>query len=68
MSENGQGLGRAVLPGQLIPIGYCLGVSPEEKDCGFGEGPLQMGITDLFTRGAGDLPCRFFGTLHKPAV
>jgi hypothetical protein len=68
MSQDGQGLGGTMFPGQFIPAGYCLRISAEEKDCGFGEGPFQMGIADLLSGGAHDLSCRFLRALYESAV
>ena len=47
MGKDSQGFCLAVFPFQFCPILDRFGVSPEEKDGSFGEGPFQMDITDL---------------------
>ena len=49
MSENGEGLGFAVLFLESFFVFHPLGVTPEEKDGGFRESPLEMGVADFLT-------------------
>ena len=68
VSEDSQGLCLAVLSCQFLSILDCFGVSPEKQDGSFREGPFQVGVADLFSRGANDLACRFLCTFDESAV
>ena len=68
MGQDGQGLGIAVHPCELVPVFYSRRISPKEKDNSFGEGPFKMSVADLLPRGAQYLACGFFGTFDEPAV
>jgi hypothetical protein len=68
MGQNSQGLRFAVFSHEFLPVPYCLRISPEERYSSFREGPLQMGIADLFPRRAEFLSGRLFSGFHQSAV
>ena len=47
MSEDGEGLGLAVLSLESFLELETLGVTPEEKNGGFGESPLEVSVADF---------------------
>jgi hypothetical protein len=48
MGEDGERLGLAVLAGEASDVSVGGGVLPQAQRGSFGEGPLQVGVTDLF--------------------
>jgi len=68
VSENGEGLGFAVLFLESLFVFHPLGVAPEEEDGGFGEGPLEVSVTDFLSGVAVTFPGGLPGTLDETAV
>ena len=66
--HDGKGLCLAVFFLESGAIKFCVFVSSQEEDNGFGEGPLEMDVTDLSTGTSRFLPGRFLGRLHEAAV
>ena len=40
----------------------------DEEDRGFGKGPAQMHVADLFARSPQSFAVRFFGAFHQPTI
>ena len=68
MSHDGQRLGLSMFFLESGTIYLCIIVSSQEEDDGFGEGPLEVDVSDLSTGAALFLSCRFLCGFHKPAV
>jgi len=49
VGEDREGLGFAVFTGKPLEVLFSRLVAFEEKHRSFGEGPLEVGVTDLFT-------------------
>jgi len=52
VSEDGKGLGLAVLFSKLVHESLCRRIGTEEEHGGFGEGPLQMDVADFGAAGS----------------
>ena len=68
MRQDGQGAGLVVFVGRAFEPVLSFRVVTEEQYGRFAEGPLQVGVTDLFTGGAIGLTGRFPVALDQPAV
>ena len=68
MGEDREGLGFAVFMGKPFEILFRRLVALEEEHGCFGESPLEMSITDLFTTGAVFFAVGFFDALDQTAV
>jgi hypothetical protein len=68
MGEDGEGLGFTVFLLEPLFEFHAFGIPPKEEDSGFGEGPLEVGVTDLFARGSIAFPGGFFGALAEPGI
>jgi len=68
VSHDGQGLCFSMFFLEPGPIEFCFLVSSQEEDSGFGEGPLEMDITDLSAGASLFLSSRFLGRLDETAV
>jgi hypothetical protein len=68
MSKDRKGLGLAVFFLETFLELHSLGVTPEEKNGGFRESPLEMGVTDLFVGRTVPFSGGFPGALDESAV
>ena len=68
VSEDGEGLGLAVLFLESFLELHPHGITPEEKNGGFGESPLEVGVAYFFAGVTVALPGRLPGALNEPAV
>ena len=68
VGEDREGLGFAVFADEPGMILLGLFISSEEEASGFGEGPLEMDVTDLAVFGAGLFPCGLPGAFDQTAV
>jgi hypothetical protein len=68
VSHDGQGLCLTMFFLKSFAINLCVVVSSQKEHDGFGEGPLEMDISDLSAGTSHFLPGRFLGRLDKPAV
>lgn len=68
VSHDGQRLCFSVFFLESGPIGFCLVISPQKEDDRFGEGPLEVYVSDLASGTALFLPRRFLGRFDEPAV
>jgi hypothetical protein len=66
--HDGQGLCLSMFFLESGTIYFCFFVSSQKEDNSFGEGPLEMDVTDLFARCTVTLSCGFFGALDKPCI
>ena len=68
MSKDGEGLGFTVFFLEPFFVFHPLGVTPEEKDGGFRESPLEMGSADFLTGVTMALSSGLPGALDESAV
>jgi len=68
VSHDGQGFCFPMFLLESGPIKFGLFVSSQKEDGGFGEGPLEMDVTDLPAGAAQFLAGRFLGRFYEPAV
>jgi hypothetical protein len=68
MGEDRESFGFTVFTGEPFEISFTRLVAFEKEYSGFGEGPFEMGVTDLFTTGAIFFAVGFFDALDEAAV
>ena len=68
VGEDRQSLGFPVFSGKPLEIPFALLVAFEEKNRCLGEGPLEMGVTDLFTTGTVFFTVGLFNAFDQAAV
>ena len=68
VGEHGQRFGFAVFVFEFGKILFPRLTLADEEDGGFGKGPAQMHVADLFARGAQSFAIRFFGALHQATI
>ena len=68
MSKDREGLGLAVFFLEPFFVFHTFGVSPEEEDGGFGESPLEVGVTDFLVGCAMTFPGGFPGRFNETAI
>ena len=66
--EDRQGCGFAVCVFQFRKIFLPQRILPSEEDGGFGTGPAQRTVADLFARRAQAFAIGFLGALHQPTI
>jgi len=68
VGEDGESLGFTVFTGKPFEIRFRGLVALEEEHCCLREGPLKVGVTDLFATGTIFFAVGFFDALNQTAV
>ena len=68
VGEDRKRLGFAVLMSKSLEILFGRFIALEEEDGGLGEGPFEVGVTDLFTAGSVFFAVGLFDALDQRAV
>jgi len=68
VGEDRERLGFAVLMSKSLEILFGRFIALEEEDGGLGEGPFEVGVTDLFTAGSVFFAVGLFDALDQTAV
>jgi len=68
VGQHGQGLSFPVFAFELGKEFFAFRISSEEEAGGFGEGPFEMGVSDLFPGGSVFFPCGFLDGLDQSAI
>jgi len=68
MGKDCHGFCLAVFFGQLLPVLYGIGVSPEKKYGSLREGPFQMDVADLPAGASEAFTSGLSGWFNQPAV
>ena len=68
MPEDGEGFGCAVFVVEFQEIRFPQLVLPSEEDRGFGKGPTQLAVANLFPGGTTAVAVGFFGALDQATI
>ena len=68
MGQDREGFAFAVLVGKPVEVFFPWLIAFEEERGRFAEGPLEMGIADLFAASAGLFSVGLLGAFDEPAV
>ena len=68
VSEDREGFGFAVFVFEFREILFPQLVLPSDEDRGFGKGPAQMTVADLFSGGPEPFAIGFLGPLHQATI
>ena len=67
MGQDREGFAFGVFVGKPVEVFFPGLIALEEEGCCFREGPLEMGIADLFAASAGLFPVGLLGAFDGPA-